>query len=424
MKGFPNQVADLGKLSLAMRCIVRLVDNGEPARDDGVLGEELVRAEVAGTGHVKIPVEEYIRQQIRKPISGQSFRTTARGLRELFRLLRFIDDSTGLVVVTELGRQAADFAGQPLDGPQIMFWRRAIQNVSHEGGDGRESHPYQVLLELVQRKPGITRAKCALALEAQDDSAEELDRIVRLADLAEHDIRRQIHVSKSNWDNAKKVLPKFAEQLRDVIRTGDSYVLADAPGRADAGGARERVLPRAGRQATPRAPRTSRAVTPETIAQAGTVERFQEAQIPPNLDPVQAAEAARIRLDRLRRHNQIVQQLALRLNAPGRRLYEDPFDVLVVIEEIGILAEVKTLDGTSKDEQDLVREALAQLLYYDAFLRPSEAADVTIHKIACFESRISEGHVNWLNRHGIGVIWREGDRVSRDELSAGLVRPF
>jgi len=143
MKGFPNQVADLGKLSLAMRCIVRLVDNGEPARDDGVLGEELVRAEVAGTGHVKIPVEEYIRQQIRKPISGQSFRTTARGLRELFRLLRFIDDSTGLVVVTELGRQAADFAGQPLDGPQIMFWRRAIQNVSHEGGDGRESHPYQ-----------------------------------------------------------------------------------------------------------------------------------------------------------------------------------------------------------------------------------------------------------------------------------------
>jgi len=85
MKGFPNQVADLGKLATAMQCIVRLVDAGKQAKDDGVFGKELVRAGVAGAGHSPQPVEEYIRSQLRKKPSDQSFRTTARGLRELFR---------------------------------------------------------------------------------------------------------------------------------------------------------------------------------------------------------------------------------------------------------------------------------------------------------------------------------------------------
>ena len=89
---------------------------------------------------------------------------------------------------------------------------------------------------MVRRKPGISRAKCALALEATDDSPEELDRIVALAALNENDIRSRLGVSKSNWDNAKKVLPRFAEQLEDVVRRGDgTYILSDAPGRADAG---------------------------------------------------------------------------------------------------------------------------------------------------------------------------------------------
>ena len=51
VKGFPNQVADLRKLATAMQCIVRLVDTDGQARDDGILGQELVRASVAGTGH-------------------------------------------------------------------------------------------------------------------------------------------------------------------------------------------------------------------------------------------------------------------------------------------------------------------------------------------------------------------------------------
>src|SRR6266568_7608747 len=126
-----------------MQDLVRLVDSHANARDDGVFGQALVRARVAGTGHTPRPVEEYIREQLRKEPSNQSFRTTARGLRELFRLLGFIDDSGGRVQVSNIGRQAAALAGSLMNGQQIDFWRRVIRNMTHQGTDREASHPYQ-----------------------------------------------------------------------------------------------------------------------------------------------------------------------------------------------------------------------------------------------------------------------------------------
>jgi hypothetical protein len=423
MKGFPNQVADLGKIATGMQALIRLVDGNADAKDDGVFGPALVRAGVAGTGHTPRPVEADIREQLTRSPSNQSFRTTARGLRELFRLLRFVDDSDRPIRVTNLGRQAAAFAGSPLTPEQIVFWRRVIRNMIHEGADGEASHPYQVLLRLVARKPGITRAKCALALEARNDSPEELDRIVELADLPEDEIRDQLGVTKSNWDNAKKVLPKLAEQLGDVVRTGQSYVLAVAPGRADA--VVPEVLVGPAPRAARRAPRSSREVTPETIGRAGMADRFDEVEIPPELDPAAAREAIRQRLERLRRHNSIVRALAARLREARARLYEDPFDLLAIIGAVNILGEVKTLDGSEADERDRVQEALAQLLYYEAFVTAPVIGADAIHKIACFEAPITAAHQAWLNRAGIGTIWlvREG-RFGGDALAARVLGDF
>jgi hypothetical protein len=419
MKGFPNQVAELPKLSKAMQCLCRLTDHGEQAKDDGLLGEELVRAGIAGTGHTPIPIERYLREQRTKSKSNQSFRTTARGLRELFRRLGFIDDSGPDIAITELGRLAASFADQPVSNEELAFWRRTVRNMTHAGGDNTESHPYQVLLRLVARKPGITRAKCALALEAKDDSQAELDRIARLADLPENEIMRLLGITKSNWDNAKKVLPKFAEQLGDVIRTGDSYSIADAPGRADVGPA----APPAGvrRAAAIRAPRTSRRVTPDIIGRAATAEDFDEFAATREVDQAAAAEGIRSRRNRLRRHNLIVQRLAARLAAAGGELYEDPFDVLFLIRTVGILGEVKTLDGTAADERDRVLEALGQLLYYEAFLLPAVAGQASVRMVACFERRVSSDHIRFLNQQNIAVIWQKGDRFGGDALAANFL---
>src|SRR5436309_981941 len=93
MKGFPNQVAKLPKLATGIRQLVRLVDEGANAKDDGILGEAFLRAGVSGKRNKKISINQYLRDQRKKTKSDQSFRAAARFLRELYELLGFIDDS-------------------------------------------------------------------------------------------------------------------------------------------------------------------------------------------------------------------------------------------------------------------------------------------------------------------------------------------
>lgn len=409
MKGFPNQVAELDKIGVAIRTLVQLVDANRDGRDDGVFGEALVRAGVAGTGHKPKPIEQYLREQRLKSASYQSFRTTARGLRELFRLMRLIDDSGQRIHVTELGRRAAQTADLPSHDERIEFWRKVISNITHTDAHGNTSHPYQALLRLVGRRPGISRAKCALALEAKNDSSDELDRIAGLSDLDEEVIRQRIGATKPNWDNAKKVLPKFAEQLKDVTRKGQSFWLAASPGAASAKGDAERKVdsPVGVKQSTrrSRAPRGATKVTPATIATARADENSDEVQVLPDLDPAAALEAVRLRRARFVRHQEIVRALAERLSQAGAELYRHDFDALAEFDDEGILVEVKTLDGSEADERSQVMLSYSQLMYYEAFLTPAAVGDIPIHKIACFEAPISIAHQDWLNRAGIGSIW-------------------
>lgn len=424
MKGFPNQVAELPKIATGIRCLVDIEAAGENGKDDGIFGEALVRAGVAGTGHTPKPVDAYLKEQRKKPISGQSFRTTARGLRELYRLMDLIDDSGPTVVTTDLGKVAAAFAGRDLNQAQIDFWRGVIRNIVHVA-ENESSHPYLVLLRLVASKPGISRAKCALALEAADDSPEELDRIASLADRDEDDIIEQLGITKANWDNAKKVLPRFAEQLGDVIRNSNgTYVLADAPGRASDTGAAAAIEPRkAGTQkaSAPRAPRSSREVTPETIGKAGIAERSDEVPPPPTSDAAAIAAAIATRGVRLRRHNLLVRELAALFTKAGATLYEDPFDILALFPKVGILVETKTLDGTAPDERERVRDAFGQLLYYEGFLTAAVAGEAQISKVACFEAKISDKHREWLNGHGVAVVWKDDGEFVGDDLASDFL---
>jgi hypothetical protein len=424
MKGFPNQVTDLNKLAIGMQQLVGLIDDGDNPKDDGILGEAFLRAGVIGKRDKGISIDEYLNDQRSKNLGDQSYRAGARFLRELYELLGFIDDSGGQVVVSVMGRQAAGFAASPLNANQIAFWRRAVRNLTKSERGGPPSHPYQVMLGLVAQKPGIMRAKCALALEAEDDSPEELSRIVALADLPENEIIQRIRITKRTWDNAKKVLPSFAEQLHDVVKIKGAFWLADAPGRDDAGLA-DGAAPRAGkgpRVAGVRTPRSSREVTPETIGQAGTAEQSDEVEIAPEVDAAAAAQAIKLRLARLKRHNLIVKELAGRLG--GAQLYEEPFDILALIEGVGLLIEVKTLDGSVGDERDRVRDALAQLLYYEVFVTTPVAGEAAIRKVACFEGSITAAHRDFLNEHDIAVIWKTNGGFAGDELAASFLGDY
>jgi hypothetical protein len=262
------------------------------------------------------------------------------------------------------------------------------------------------LLRLVSRAPGITRAKCALALEARNDSPEELKRIVELAAQSEDQIKLAIGASKANWDNAKKVLPKFAEQLGEVVKTDDTYVISISPGRAEPAPSGAPFGRIAAERRRPTAPRSSRNVSSDTIGQAGTQDGFDEVIIEANLDPAASVAAIHQRRGRLRRHNFIVKELAAAFEERGADLFEDPFDILAIEDDVAWLVEVKSLDGGAADERDRVQEALSQLLYYEAFVASPLIGAIGLEKIACFESPISAAHQAWLNKAGIATIWK------------------
>ena len=401
MKGFPNQVADLRKLADGLAVIRVLNEEGRNSKSDDILGEALVRAQVLGTGHSPQPVEQYLKEQRKKRRSDQSHQTGARGLREFYRLLGLIDDSGHRVELTDAGRRAASFADAELDDKKRDYWRRVIRNMSHAAKDGARSHPYQVLLRLVAAKPGITRAKCALALAARDDSEAEFDRIVGLVDLSENEIRNRIGETKSNWDNAKKILPRFAEQLEDVIKVGQCFYLAAGPGE----GGTSSVVPVLEKELQRIWP--SRPVTPETIAVAGTAEESDEIALSvAGIAPQAMGATVRTRRDRLRRHNLLVKEIARRFADADLDLYEGRYDCYASGQHVGFLNEVKTLDGTHPDESAQVRHSLGQLVYYEFFLR-KEMGEGVIHKVAVFESAISEDHIQIMQALGIVCIWRK-----------------
>lgn len=424
MKGFPNQVADLETLTKALRVLLDLKTKGQHPRDDGIFGEALIRSRVLGTGHTPIPVDDYLDKQRNKAISDQSFRTRARGLRELFRILGLIENSGLEVEVTQTGRQISSLSEKGVTYDLVRSWRPVIVNMMHDGGDGESSHPYQVLLRLVARCPGITRAKCALALEAKNDSEKELDRIVRLADLDENKIMDKTGITMSTWNNAKKILPRFAEQLGDVQKEGGRFFLCDVPGVPK----ESPIEAETGKPTSaPRTPRSASAVTASTIAKAGTTEEWDESKefTEIEVDPeTLKAQKAKIK-KRLKRHNIIVQRLAKKLEAEGAELFENPFDCLACFPDEGLLVEVKSLDGTEQDEKSRVRAALAQLLYYESFVTRPLIKKRAVRKIACFEKKISDAHIDWLQASDIFVIWGteggfDGTTKAKRELSGHI----
>ena len=318
----------------------------------------------------------------------------------MFRILGLIVQTDTEVRLTYTGRQIASFHGEPLNAERLAVWRRVVINMTHDGGDGAESHPYQVLLRLISNKPGITRAKCALALEAKDDSEQELKRIVELSEDNEESICKTFGITKNNWNNAKKILPKFAEQLGDVRKTNQQFYITTSPGAGvvfeedeERDGSRER-----------RQVRRARKTTAERIGRAGIDSNFDEVEIADTeIDPEAMAQAVRTRGQRLRIHNLIVKEVAKYYEDKGADLYEDPFDCFAVLDVDGFLVEVKTLDRTAPDEVRQVRNALSQLLYYECFAINPEMGAETITKIACFNRNPSDSHVKWLNSANIQV---------------------
>ena len=383
---------------------------------DDAFGEQLLRRGVINPGYGSGGIDDYLVVSRRKLLSNQSHRTSARGLREFLRLAHLVETQDGILGVTLSGDRLLEVYANNDLGLLNNQWKGIARNISVPDSEGIVSHPYQVMLRMLAARPGTPRAMCALALEALDDSDEELNRIIGLRDLNdESQIRAALTISKSNWDNAKKILPSIAEQIGDVARGQDGLYLVVA----------DLTDLTSGSQTDEGRRNTARRVTVATIASTKTPDDSDEAATINQASLVSLSDAIAKRADRTRRHNLLVQQFSASLLDQSAELWEGTFDCLAIDREAGLLAEMKTLDGSDSDETDQVRATVAQLLYYEAFdvQEIQELAEKPVVKVAVFESAPRDSHVLWLEGIGISVVWRldGGEFAASENSRAALV---
>ena len=407
MKGFPNQVTSINKLTTALGILSNIIDAGGQ-HDDDSFGEALLRGGVINPGSGYADVDAYLQATRLKSPSNQSHRTSARGLKEFLNKADLTHISAEMFNLTAAGRHLLEVFGTNDVDSLNSEWKMVARNIWAIDSEGNISHPYRVMLRLLTARPGTPRAYCALALEAKDDSETELQRILALRDLDDEEgIRNSIGITKSNWDNAKKILPSIAEQISDVARGLDGLFVVDAGLRIDL----------ADRESTERV--TARRVTAQTIAALKVADDSDEVEPMKEPDLVSLADAIAKRADRSFRHNVLVRRFAGELTDAGVELWEGLFDCLAVNQTAVVLAEIKTLDGSVLDEVHQVRNAVAQLLYYERLAMPTEvlAMDLPLIKVAVFDSMPSQVHLRWIDDLDIRVVWSQGGSFATTDSS-------
>lgn len=121
------------------------------------------------------------------------------------------------------------------------------------------------------------------------------------------------------------------------------------------------------------------------------------------------------RKKRTERHNIIVKKFANLLEKNDFSLYEGRIDCLgIKNKNLAIIGEIKTLDGSDKDEYNQVIKSFAQLYYYQEF-NMGQFKNIQSKRIAIFESKISDKHIEFFKKNNIIVLWlNENDFCSTD----------
>lgn len=218
MKNFPHQFNDLTKLFNALAIAKELIRNGIPLTDEN-FGEQLTRQEIYTYRDRTLSIDEFLAREQEKPASNRGYLTVSRDIRRFFELLGFITvfpDKTG-----RLSLAANQLLRTNSEEIRKQLWRNSLLQLGLEGTDGEVSHPYRILLKLVNTFSGIETTKLMLALEAENDSEEEFERISNLSQRTIEQIIQDTGTTEAMAANAVKILPGIAVQLGDIERTNN-----------------------------------------------------------------------------------------------------------------------------------------------------------------------------------------------------------
>lgn len=393
MKNFPHQINDLTKLFSALRIAKEsFADNNTPLSDSS-FGEQLLRSGIRSYRNTILTIDEYLADQRTKRPQDRSYETTPRDLKFLFKLLGFIIPQPNDNI--EITPQGLQLLSESSEANRLLIWKNAFLQLGLEGTDGEVSHPYWILLKLVNTFPGIETTKLMLALEAENDSVEEFERISNLSQQTIEQIIEETGTTESMAANAVKILPGIAEQLGDIERINNrAYRIGEVVITEDEITTEERPARRA------------RANVRETNAEGIARD--------PNLNIVTStsidlADAIRIRQRRLAEHQEIVRLLALLNEQKSFQLFEGKFDCLAIKEATALLYEIKTILPSASDEEKQTVKGVGQLKYYKFSIVQREMGYGKIKEVLVFSSRPSIGIIEFCSSENISVIWRNGN---------------
>ena len=410
MKNFPHQMNDLFRLTNGLQVFADLERRGEDLRDDQVVGISFARAGVYTFRRKDQTLDKALELELQKPRSSRGTHTAARDLRRIFLLTGFLgEDESGALVVSESGQRLLEMNTASRKAEMFPLWGKALRQMPLCDASGRVSHPYRILLRIVEARPGIGKRFLALALEAKDNSDKEFNRLLQLIDQQDWNATlEEIEVTEYSAKNAVKILPAMAEQIGDIVREGEACYPGSVGTEIDQLTIGEVLGAPPDRRRLPS--RRHRSVTAQEIAPSGMADEGEERRVRER-DLAAVEEGIERRRERTHRHQRLVQAFARLCEGAGFRLFEDPFDCLAVgTQGRSILAEMKTVSGEPADERHQVQRALAQLNYYEFFDLPAEVvAGHQIIRLAVFEAEISIEHQQFLEHQGVGVAWRTED---------------
>ena len=392
MKNFPHQFNDLSKLFNALSVINEFASENLPLTDED-FGTRLTQNGIYTYRDKTLSVEEFLLSELQKPVANRGYLTVSRDIRRFFELMGFITVFADRTV--RLSPAANQLLRTPDENTKINLWKNSLLQLGLEGTDGEVSHPYRILLKIINTFPGIETNKLLLALEAENDSEEEFERISNLSQLTITEIIEETGSSSSMAANAVKILPGIAEQLGDIKRInhraypyGQLVVTEDEI-------TTEEQIPIQGRV-------NFRETNSENIARDPNLNIINSVSI-------DLSEAIRIRQRRLAEHQEIVRLLATINERLSFRLFEGKFDCLAIKADKALLYEVKTILPTASDEEKQTVKGVGQLKYYKYSIVQKEMGFTNIQELIVYSNKPGISIIEFCTAENIFVIWRVND---------------
>lgn len=393
MKNIPHQFNNLNKYFEALQTVLQLIEEEIPLRDEN-LGEQLLRNGIIKPGRDGLTIEEYLLEQSAKTPQNRGHHTAARETIKFFKLIGFLivyENKSG-----ELTSSALQILSTPNENIRKELWRNAFLQLGVEGSDGEISHPYRILLKLVQDKSGIQTKKLMLALEAENDSAEEYERIIGLSELSLREILVSTGTSESMAKNAVKILPGIAEQLGDIVRRGNNAFPIG--------------------QITITEDEISTEIPPETTNPQGILySQYRPVTsatiaVDPIFNTVSSVtidftESIRIRQQRLAEHQNIVRQLGTLCEERAFELYEGKFDCLATKRETALVFEIKTILNSLPDQEKQTVKGVGQLKYYKFSIVNRQMEYENIKEFLVYSQKPQISLIEFCSAENIKVVW-------------------